>query len=119
MNTPAFNLHDRHELFAQIRDLAVTITRDPVAARSVASRTLRDFNRERSAPEAWLIHHVGELCLAYLEVGPHPDDKRDPEVAGVTDDDWSFFDFMYGDEADEDEEDEDDSLEDDNFNEAA
>jgi hypothetical protein len=135
MNTQAFNLHDRHELFTQIRDLAVTITRDPVAARSVALRTLRDFNRERSAPgtkkgdkrvgagsvaekEAWLIHHVGELCLKYLEVGPHPDDKRDPEVAGVTDDDWSFFAFMYGDEADDDD-DEDDSLEEDTCDEAA
>jgi hypothetical protein len=136
MNTHAFNLDDRHELLTQLFELALSITRDPVAARSVASRVQRDFRRERKAPgtekvwdavpeitggmgvEAWLIHEVRDLCLDYLEVGPHPDDKRDPEVAGVTDDDWSFFAFMYGDEADDDD-DEDDSLEEDTCDQAA
>ncbi len=140
MNTHAFNLHDRHVLFAQLRDLAATITRDPAAARSVASRVLRDFNRERDAPstekvwnlvpeavgaageEAWLAHEVRDLSLEYLKVGPHPDDKIDPEIAAATRDHWSFFAFMYGDDAepDEDEEleggdevDDDDGLDDD------
>jgi hypothetical protein len=129
MNTHAFNLHDRHELFTQLFELAVTITRDPVAARSVASRVQRDFNRARKAPgtekvwdapreatgaagvQAWLMHEVRDLCLEYLDVGPHPDDKPDPEVVAATRDHWSFFAFMYDDEADPDE-DQDDNLDD-------
>jgi hypothetical protein len=121
MNTHAFNLHDRHVLFAQLRDLAATITRDPVAARSVASRVLRDFSRERDAPgtekvwnmvpevtgaageEAWLAHEVRYFSLEQLKVGPHPDDKIDPEVAAATQDHWSFYAFMYGDDAEPDE----------------
>jgi hypothetical protein len=136
MNTHAFNLDDRHDLLTQLFELALSITRDPIAARSVASRVQRDFNRERKAPgtekiwdalpeitggmgaEGWLIHEVRQLCLKHLAVDPHPDDKRDPEVAGVTDDDWSFFTFMYGDDANEDEV-EDDSLEEDTCDEAA
>jgi hypothetical protein len=140
MNTHAFNLHDRHALFAQLRDLAATITRDPVAARSVASRVLRDFNRERDAPstekvwnlvpeatgaagvEAWLVHEVRDLSLEYLKVDPHPDDKVDPEVVAATQDSWSFFAFMYGNEADADDDDEeleDEELEDEQFDDAA
>ncbi len=137
MNTHAFNLHDRHELFTQLFDFAVTITRDPVSARSVASRVLRDFNREREAPgtekiwnvtreatggtdeEAWLTHEVRDLCLGSLDVGPHPDDKPDPEIVAATQDDWSFFAFMYGDEAEPDEDDDDEEEEEESLDDAA